>query len=209
MKYSIFLILFYLIFTTGCNQDDYQIDTGKAKGVHDCTVWEFMQQQKGAFDSAVIIIQRAGLADLFAGRSEHKEITVFAFSNYAVMNFLFETVDEDDNQLYHSVAEIPVELCKRFVLSHVIPVRMMRTDFDYEIPGTNTGGSDVVTLADTKLRVYRVKNPYWGVSDAGPETLFLQTEQYGITVQITTTDNQCTNGIVHSLSNTYILTELK
>lgn len=208
MKQLITLITLCLIITS-CNKDDYQIDTGKAKGIHDCNIWEFMQQQKGTFDSAVLVIQKAGLTDLFTGQSEYKNITVFAFSNYAVMNFLFETVDTDKNQLYHSVSEIPAELCKRFVLSHIISGRMLRTDFRYEVPGTNTGGTDVTTLANTKLRVYRVKTPYWDVPDAGPEALFLQTAIYGITVQITTSDNQCTNGIVHSLSNTYIFTELQ
>ena len=53
--------------TGGCEKDTFH-DTGLANGVYDGTAWEYMQAGHGNWDSLVIMIRKAGLADLFDGK---------------------------------------------------------------------------------------------------------------------------------------------
>ena len=206
-RYILFIIT-CIAFICGCN-DHYFHDTGLANGKHDCTIWEYMQNDKENWDSTLLIIKRAGLESLFDGSdSEHKEITFFGPTNIAVMQFLFKTVDDRNQMLYRSVDEIPVELCRQMILSHVIKGRKMKNTFEYENVGTLTGGTIDKNLLGNDLRIYRTKSSYMDIPDIGPEDLFIHSLKYGHIVYISTSNLEMTNGIVHALSNTYQITEL-
>lgn len=61
------LILLGLLFAV-CSCDDYFHDSGLADGKHDCTMWEYLNTQPQDWDSTVLLIERAGLVDLFDGK---------------------------------------------------------------------------------------------------------------------------------------------
>lgn len=198
-----------LVFLLGaCEKNDFH-DSGLANGVHDCSMWEYMQKDPRNWDSVRLMIQRAGLQQLFEGTDpEYPEITFFGPVNYSVARFLLKTTDEEGNRLYRSVQDVPEDICRQMVLSHILPRRMMKEDFDYEIKGTDTGGSILQTLTGIDLRVYRIKSPYYDIPDLGPEYLAIHALEKGYKVDVLSADIETTNGVVHSLSNTYEMVEL-
>ena len=66
MKLQYFLFLFIL--GLGACDDDYFHDSGLANGRHDCTVWEYLHTDAYNWDSTILVIERAGLVDLFDGK---------------------------------------------------------------------------------------------------------------------------------------------
>lgn len=206
-KYILLSITILVITLAGCD-NDYFHDTGKANGKHDCTMWEYMKGDHENWDSTVLLIERAGLQSLFDGTGEDKEITFFGPTNMSVMQFLFKTVNDDYEMIYNSINDIPVELCRQMILSHVIKGKKTSTGFDYEVKGTLTGGTGVKNLAGNDLRVYRVKGEYAGIPDIGPEALYVHSLLFGHIALIASSNIETTNGIVHSLSTSYQFTEL-
>lgn len=192
-----------------CGKDQYH-DSGLANGKHNCTVWEYLQQDnQNNWDSVVVMIRRAGVQDVFDGSNpQYPEITFFGPVNYSVMQFLYKTENEEGERLYHSIQDIPTEICRQMVLSHILLRRMMKEEFDYEIKGTDTGGTIMQTLTGIDLRVYRIKTPYNGIPDIGPEYLAIHALEKGHKSDVASADIECTNGVVHSLSNTYEMVEL-
>ena len=58
--------------------DDYFHDSGLADGKHDCTMWEYFQTDGENWDSTMILIEHAGLKEVFDGTNpDYKEITFF------------------------------------------------------------------------------------------------------------------------------------
>lgn len=202
-------IVIGLVFLLGaCEKNDFH-DSGLANGKHDCSMWEYMQGDPDNWDSVRLMIQRAGLQQLFEGRDPaYPEITFFGPVNYSVVRFLLKTTDEEGNRLYRSVQDVPEDICRQMVLSHILPRRMMKEDFDYENKGTDTGGSILQTLTGIDLRVYRIKSPYYDIPDLGPEYLAIHALEKGYKVDVLSADIETTNGVVHSLSNTYEMVEL-
>ena len=206
-KCALFIIGFMIIFC-GCGKD-YFHDTGLANGKHDCTIWEYMQQDRENWDSTILVIKRAGLQSLFDGTDgENKEITFFGPTNMSIMQFLFKTVDEEYEMMYSSIDDIPVEICRQFILSHVIREKWLSTDFEFENKGTLTGGSEETNLAGNPLRIYRTKGEYMGIPGIGAETLYVHSLTFGHIVLIASSNIEMTNGTVRSLSNSYQFTEL-
>lgn len=206
-KYILLSITILGITLAGCD-NDYFHDTGVANGKHDCTMWEYMKGDHENWDSTVLLIERAGLQSLFDGTGEDKEITFFGPTNMSVMQFLFKTVNDDYEMIYNSINDIPVELCRQMILSHVIKGKKTSTGFDHEVKGTLTGGTGVKNLAGNDLRVYRVKGEYAGIPDIGPEALYVHSLLFGHIALIASSNIETTNGIVHSLSTSYQFTEL-
>lgn len=202
------LILLGLLFAV-CSCDDYFHDSGLADGKHDCTMWEYLNTQPQDWDSTVLLIERAGLVDLFDGKDhEHPEITFFGVTDLSIEQFLLKTVDEEDEPLYARVEDIPVDLCREMLLSHVVPGKIMKEEFDYEIKGTLTGGTMVTTLSGVELRVYRTRSEYGGVPDIGAEGLSIHAMVSGQMASVASANIETWSGVVHSLSYTYQFTEL-
>ena len=204
--FYVFLVLWG--FATGCGNDFYH-DSGLADGKHDCTVWEYLQTDHYNWDSVIVMIEHAGLKDVFDGTNpEFKQITFFAPTNLSVNQFLFKTTGETGDMVYSSVKDVPVELCRKMLLAHVLNRRMMKEDFDYEVKGTLTGGTMVTTIGGVELRVYRTRTPYNGIPDIGPESLFFHAVTSGHIAMVASADIEMMNGVVHSLSYTYEFTKL-
>lgn len=203
-----YLLLFF-VFGLGACDNDYFHDTGLANGRHDCTVWEYLHTDAYNWDSTILIIERAGLVDLFNGKDQqYPEITFFGPTNFSIMQFMYKTVDDEGNVLYERIEDIPVEMCKKMLLSHVLPKKMMKDDFEYEVRGTLDGGTYTHALSGTELRVFKAKGPYMGIADIGAESLGLHALITGYIVGIASADIEMNNGTVHSLSYTYQFSEL-
>ena len=114
--------------TGGCEKDTFH-DTGLADGVFDGTAWEYMQAGHGNWDSLVIMIRKAGLADLFDGKDpDCPQMTVFGLTNLSIVQFLLRTTDGEGELVYRSVADMPDALCREILLSYVIAGRHVRVD---------------------------------------------------------------------------------
>ena len=199
-KYIYYLVM---IFSVCACTVGYVADGGLADGNHDCSVWEYMRRDRGNWDSLVVAVEHAGLEGLFDGSDpEYREITVFGPVNYSVMNLLFNSGGR-----YNCVRDIPVDACRRMVMSHVLPGKHLKESFGYEVKGTLEGGTVVGNLLGGKLRVYRIRIPYLDVPDIGPEGLGVHALGSGFMTKVASADIRCTNGVVHSLSNTYKWTE--
>lgn len=204
IKYFIAAFAFTCLFTA-CEKNDYFVDSGKANGDFDGTVWEYLNSSHGNWDSLTVAIEHAGVIDIFD--TPNSSLTLFGPTNHSINQFLFKTIDEKGNRLYQCVRDIPADLCRRMVLSYVIPEARLRTDFDYEVKGTLTGGTIVETLSGAKLRVYRHKTDYGSISDAGPEELYIHAQESGHIARCVSTDIKPMNGVVHALSTTFQWTE--
>jgi len=64
------------------------------------------------------------------------------------------------------------------------------------------------TLTGKDLRVYRIKTDYMGIPDIGPEGLAIHALESGHIVRVASADIEMNNGMVHSLSYSYMWTEL-
>lgn len=211
MERIMILLLTATAFMTGCVDNNYH-DTGLANGVYDGTVWEYMKAGS-QWDSAVLIIERAGLTGIFDGTDpEYREgITFFGFTNFTVWRFMANTLDKNRKRKYTRVSDMPVELCRRMTLDYVIKGKRMKDSFGYEIPGTLQGGTEVKTLSGVSLRVYRIKTPHpdTEIPDKGPEFLGIHALKSGHRAMIASSDNEADNGVVHSLPYTFLWSELQ
>ena len=198
MKGYIFLIGVFCIL---CSCEDYYHDSGLANGEHDCTMWEYFESQPGDWDSTMILIEHAGLKDVFDGTNPD-------YTNLSIEQLLVKTIDDDWEPVYNRVKDIPVDLCREMLLSHIIPGKIMKTGFDYEVKGTLTGGTMATTLSGVELRVYRTKSSYGGVPDIGAEGLRIHAPVSGNMASIASADIEVTNGVVHALDYTYQFTQL-
>ena len=187
----------------GCEKNTFH-DTGLANGVYDGTAWEYMQAGHGNWDSLVMMVRKAGLESLFDGKDPvNPEITVFGLTNLSIVQFLLRTTDENGEQAYRSVGDLPNALCREILLSYVVPGRHMRMDFPYEVQGTLEGGTVFETLNGLSLRVYRVKGSWQGMPDIGADGIGFHFLNSGHTGHVASGDITTDNAVVHSLSTTF------
>jgi len=208
MKKYIAIWIGLLLAFSACD-DNYYHDSGVANGKHDCTMWEYFQTDLENWDSTMVLIEHAGLKDVFDGTNpDYKEITFFGVTNLSINQFLFKTIDDGWEPLYNRIEDIPVELCREMLLSHVVAGKLMKPECEYEVKGTLTGGTTVKTLSGIELRVYRTRSSYSGIPDIGAEGLAIHAPVSGQMTTIASADIEVTNGVVHSLDYTYQFTQL-
>lgn len=192
-----------------CSCDDYFHDSGLAHGKHDCTAWEYFHTSGVDWDSTILLIERAGLVDLFDGKDvEYPEITFFGVTNLSILQFLLKTVGTDGNPIYGQIEDIPVDLCREMLLSHVIGKRMMKEEFGFENRGTLTGGTVVKTLTGIELRVYRTRSDFKDIPDIGAEGLAIHALQSGQMATVASADIETINAVIHSLDYDYLFSQL-
>ena len=180
----------------GC-EDDYYIDSGLSNGVHEVSMWEYLATDSYNWDSTRLVISRAGLEDVFKGEnSAYSKITFFGVTNHSIRKYML------DNS-YASVADIPVETCREYILSYVVAEQYLWDEIDFEVKGTTTGGTDMTNANGGDLRVFRRKSNYGSVVDAGPVSTFVQSLTANKTVQAVATNIQTNTGVVHALSYTH------
>lgn len=201
---TILFICITVILLASCEKD-YQHDTRLADGYHNCSMMDYLRSDHNNWDSIVVAIEYAGLTDIFEGtNSDYKEITFFGPTNMSIRKFFLEQTEE----IYQSIREIPVELVRNMILAYLVEGKKMKESFDYEIKGTLTGGTEVYSLNNVKLRVYRTQSEFNGIPDIGAEGLKIHAEVSGQMASIASADIETNNGVVHSLSNRFTWVEL-
>lgn len=202
---SILFIFITIAFLASCEKD-YRHDTGLADGYHDCSMMDYLRSDHNNWDSIVVAIEHAGLTSIFEGTNPgYKEITFFGPTNTSIRKFFLEQAGETT---YQSIREMPVELVRDMILAYLVEGKKRKESFDHEIKGTLTGGTEVYSLNNIKLRVYRTRTEFNGIPDIGPEELKIHAITSGQMATIASADIETNNGVVHSLANKFTWVEL-
>lgn len=201
-----------IFFGLGACTNYQYIDTGLAKGKHDCTVWEYLHTQSSDWDSTVLLIERAGMKAYFDGSMKDQQITFFGVTNLSILRMILKHNEDEPSEPWKSVADIPEEVCQYIVNRLIIPQRLMVND----IPRGNLQKGDRYIEVDGKvyptlqgeLFVYTYREDYKGIPEKGEIGLYIRLHDSGSTEgnRIVSTDIQMTNGIVHALSYDFDLT---
>ena len=80
----VWLFLCAGLVVSSCTKWNYH-DGDVAAGVHDCSMWDYFKKQPRDWDSTRLMIQRAGLQDLFEGKGEYGQMTFLAPNNLVIM----------------------------------------------------------------------------------------------------------------------------
>lgn len=184
-----------------CTKWNYH-DGGIAYGVHDGSMWDYFQGQPRDWDSTRVMIQHAGLQDLFEGKGEYEQITFLAPGNLAIMTYLF-----DNN--YRRVSEIPVAECRRLLEKLIIPrQRILMNDVPRGSRSDATGekiGGKVYTLMDgSEAFLWTFQESYLGVENAGAVHLWFYIEKFAVSRRIYSSNIQTDNGVVQALGNDFL-----
>lgn len=188
---KIFIILWIVFAGTACTQENF-IDTGKASGVFDGNLLEYMRSHPLDWDSTVVVIEWAGLTTLFEGNdTQYPEITFFGPTKLSILRYML-------NNKIERIKDVEPEVWKNMLLRYVIAGKHMKDSF--AIGDVEGGGDEFTTLAGNRIRVYRKLNPYKDTPDVGAVTLHVQSVDTGYSiVQIASADIEPDNGAVHSL----------
>jgi hypothetical protein len=213
-----YIFLFGIICMLGisCQKQDF-IDTGKANGEFDGSMMDYLRSDSYNWDSTVLVIERAGLEDLFEGNDpENAEITFLGCTNLSILRWMLEeewvwndeTGGFDIKPAYHKVADIPVEDCREMILRHVIQGKYLKADIPKGISNPKEGGKDFSTLGDNSLWLYTYTDPWNGVPDKGPTHLYVESYTAESKIDVASSDIRCDNGVVHSLHYNYIFGDI-
>jgi hypothetical protein len=198
-RYIPCLYLLGVLLTTAACNDDHFIDTGKANGRFNGSMLAYLRSDSYNWDSTVLIIERAGLQDLFEGKdASYPAITFFGPTNHSIRQYLLENTNG-----HKKIADMPAQLCRDLILQYVFPEKKMKADFAVEVRGTNTGGTMLTCLGGNALRVYRIQSDFNGVQGAGPESLGIETYTSLVITRVASSDIEPQNGVVHALSYSF------
>ncbi|MEG0797032.1 MAG: fasciclin domain-containing protein [Odoribacter sp.] len=201
MKYII-LILLTLGLLSGCEPKDNFIDTGISYGVHNCTMFEYLQMDLKNWDLTIELIRKAKMESYFEGKeSGLEQITFLAPPSLSILRYLME------NEL-KTVNELDEAQCREFLLRHIIKGRIMKEDIAFRIPEISSeikGGTMVECLGGNQLKLYLEQEEWGGVSDAGAIHLFVYSLDKKRFVPMATPNLQTNTGIVHALNYNFTL----
>ncbi|MEQ2909801.1 fasciclin [Butyricimonas faecihominis] len=201
MKVLILSLFVFMITLVSCNTDYNYIDSGLSNGVHDCTMYDYFKTNSYNWDTTRLMIDKAGLADLFKGEGGYDKIMFFGPTNHTIRKWMY------DNE-YKCVVDIPENVCREMILRHVVAKPLLRM----EVPlGSNNatvgsgreGGIELTGLGGNKMWLYAVQEPYYGVAGAGSRSLYLESLDYQKNIPLASIDIQTTTGVVHSLHYSY------
>jgi hypothetical protein len=199
---KIYILLFSIITLFSCQKQEF-IDTGKANGVFQGTMLEYMENDSYNWDTTVLVIKRAGLEELFSGNdTDNPQITFLGCTSISIMRYMFP-------KGYKKVDDIPVDECKELILRHVFPSKIMRGDIEkgFYLP-EKTGGKEYSTIGGNKIWMCRYNQNWGGIPEAGPEKLYIFSVENSTTTDIASTNIETDNGVVHSLHYKYIFGQL-
>ncbi|MEG0796663.1 MAG: fasciclin domain-containing protein [Odoribacter sp.] len=219
MKGIVLIISVFLM--SSCGTKYNYIDTGTCKGYYDGTIYEYLKQDRGHWDSITKVIEKCSpeVLALF----ETQKITFFGPKNIAFQKYFYwgqpdhisEQVVNYNKEAYACINEWPRTLCDSFVKSHLVLGVTMRDDvprLEKDDEGVNNGGGVVMTTVwGNKLWCWTIRNPFAGVPEAGDvEMKIASVKADGITIinnlgNIATTNLEAKNGVVHALADAYFL----
>lgn len=203
-----FLILSLIITSfSSCDTDQVVLDTGKANPNFPGNMMEYLRSDKYNWELTVQMIERAGLTDLFEGRVDSLPlITFLGPKSHSILRFIFDSQHKDQsNGVFFQVSDIPVDMCREYILKHVIKGKHIKDEIAFRNKEfyigapEQDGGTDFVCIAGNTVRAYLEKSSYAGVPDAGPVIMKLFSLDLEREVPVATPDIQPLNGVVHAL----------
>ena len=232
IKNPLYLLAFLLFFAlSGCTKYDF-IETGKAKAYHDMTMWEYFQTDDYNWSGLVRLVKRAGLEDLFQGKSTQygSKITFLGITNHSIRRYLYrtyavktdgsESVEDaitpselSDEETMKLIDRIDVQTARKIILDCVIPQESILLD-DFpagrkSASGETIGtGGKIYTMASGKqLWLYTFRDTYASVAGAGANRLHIVSPETKITRDIASHNIQTRTGVVHSLQYDFTAAE--
>lgn len=197
IKLIVFVVLFVSVIS--CQTKWNFENTGFVDGHFDGTMYEYLQSNHYDWDSTVLLIERAGLEDLFNGNDpEYKEITFLGPTNHSIRKWM-------RNNGVKSLNTIEPEKCKEMILRHVIKGKYMRKDIPAGKRGENAqqqgeGGQVYTSVGGAKLWLFTFQEEYSGVIGTGAVNIYLFSLDKLANIDIASSDIEPNNGVVHSLS---------
>ena len=86
-----FLCLLFIGGLTACTDYDF-VETGRAQAYHDTSMLTYLKRDSYNYSYLVHLIERAGLNDVFEGKSEYgNQITFIAPTNHSIRRYLLKT----------------------------------------------------------------------------------------------------------------------
>lgn len=206
----------------GCGTKYNFEDTGISNGRFYCNMYEYLKSDHENWDSIAKLIDRSGedIIEIF----QNEEITFFGPTNLTVHRWFYW--DTQNGGYADSVAyvphgytcieDIPVDTCRKIVLSHIVNGVITRDDVPrvtYDEKGVKNGGGMILTSRyGNKMWLWSIREPYLGIPDMGPIVLDMASLKNDNSVNknigVATVGLKPDNGIVHSLPYTYSIGEL-
>lgn len=223
------LVVVAVLCLCSCTKYNY-IDTGLAIGDHNCSMWEYLGSDKYNWDSTRIMIEHAGLRDVFEGNSEYGQITFFGITNKSIMLYMFYHNDEldelkkkgeqvDADRYWNRVKDIPSEVCRKMLMQLIIPRRLLMADIPSGNLVTETtgvasdkeiGGKVFQTLGGGELFLYTFRESYKGIAEKGENRIYMVSHsmEKRTSHPVASCNIKTLNGVVHSLEDDFLLTDI-
>lgn len=197
------VILVMVLALGSCTKWNYH-DGGLSNGIHECSMWEYLHTQPYDWDSTIIMIEHAGLRELFEGRGDYEQITFFGVTNFSILTFMLQ-------QGYEKVTDIPVEDCKNMLSKLIVPKRLLMNDVPrgqiISSTGEKEGGMDVPALRGA-LFIWTHQEPYMEIEEAGEVSLYIRTVSGTESCRVVSSDIQTNNGVVQAMGYAFDLSKI-
>ena len=116
---KIFIILLMVFIGSACTKENF-IDTGKASGIFDGNILEYMKNDPYNWDSTVVVIEWAGLTSLFEGKdAQYPEITFFGPTRLSILRYML-------NNGIERIKDVEPQVWKEMMLRYVISGKHMK-----------------------------------------------------------------------------------
>ena len=205
---KILLAISIVLTIVSCTTDYNMNNTGLANGKFDGTMYDYFHSDSYNWDSLIIMIDRAGLQDLFNGEVEgYEEITFWGPTNNSIRRWMLE----GGTGVPRRLKDLSPEECRKYVMAHVVKGKTMLND----IPrgtlnmGSVSGGMTMYGEDNkNEMWVYTEQLPYNGVIDVGAVIIKIRSMRTLVDIDIASCNIEPTTGVVHSLHPNYTLGEL-
>ena len=208
MIYEILLAISIVLTIVSCTTDYNMNNTGLANGKFDGTMYDYFHSDSYNWDSLIIMIDRAGLQDLFNGEVEgYEEITFWGPTNNSIRRWMLE----GGTGVPRRLKDLSPEECRKYVMAHVVKGKTMLNDIPRgTINMGSVSGGMTMYGEDNKneMWVYTEQLPYNGVIDVGAVIIKIRSMRTLVDIDIASCNIEPTTGVVHSLHPNYTLGEL-
>lgn len=204
-------LAFLIPFFSGCTKYNL-IDAPDPVHHHDTTMWKYFESDPYNWSLTMKLIDRAGLRDVFEGKSSFgKEITFFGITNASIERYiLIQQKDNGDSSF--TLESLTPEECRDIILSCVVPQKAILLD-DWT-PGRastdpekliGTGGQMTTMASGKELWIYTYRAPYNGVVEMGPKQIHLVSETTGHSALVASHNISTLSGVVHALEPSFTI----
>ncbi len=187
-------VLLCMLIFGACTKNGF-IKTGLSNGRFDGNMMEYFKAHSYDWDSTVLLIEKAGLVDLFEGK-EDKEITFFGPTNHSIRKWMLATDIE-------AIAELDTDFCRETLLRYVVVGKFMRDDIPKGKQATSgvygDGGITLTAKKGNKIWAFTFVDSYNGVEGMGATRLYITSVAKEKKIDVASTNIESDNGVVHSL----------